>query len=81
MAKMKAHMMDLEDAVLEVSGQAFDNITTDHIDHENLFVQEVIRLLRKANHPLANDSFIEGIAEEYYRSEYLGEMDYRFYNE
>ncbi len=78
MSKLKEHLMDLEYAVLDVAGDAYDRmdlkgvLEKNYVHYYPMFVEQVVKLLRKQNHPLANDASIEDVAIKYYMSEIIG---------
>tara|TARA_B100001123_G_C14441425_1_gene682760 strand:- start:196 stop:456 length:261 start_codon:yes stop_codon:yes gene_type:complete len=78
MGKVKEHLMDLEEAVLDVSGEAYDRmdlkgvLEKNYVHYYPMFVEQVVKLLRKQNHPLADDTWLEDVAIKYYMEEILG---------
>ena len=66
MAKIKALMMDAENAVLDVAEEAWNNIKSERPGgYGDQFINNVIQLLKDKNHPLAESEAVEFAAHRY----------------
>jgi len=81
MAKLKALMMDAENAVLHVADAAWDKVKDDlplvwskeqKPNHVEQFIRNVVQALKDVDHPLADSAAVEYIAYQYVRQEIYG---------
>ena len=85
MAKLKAIMLDAENAVLHVADDAWDKVKDDlpifwtgqpKPNHVEKFIRNVVQLLKDVNHPLADSEAVEFAAHRYVMQEIYGyELD------
>ena len=81
MAKLKAIMLDAENAVLHVADDAWNKVKDDlplvwtgqpKPNHVEQFIKNVVQALKDANHPLAESEAVEYMAYQYVRQEVYG---------
>ena len=73
MAKIKALMMDAENAVLDVAEEAWANIKSERPGgYGDQFINNVVQLLKDKNHPLAESEAVEFAAHRYLLQDIYG---------
>lgn len=72
MAKIKALMMDAENAVLDVADEAWANIKSERPGYADQFINNVVQLLKDKNHPLAESEAVEFAAHRYLLQDIYG---------
>tara|TARA_R100001143_G_C3270553_1_gene91949 strand:+ start:123 stop:383 length:261 start_codon:yes stop_codon:yes gene_type:complete len=81
MSKIKAQVLDAENAVLDVADKAWDKVKSDlplvwnpkiHPNYVERFIANVVHLLKENEHPLAESEAVSFAAYRYVMEEIYG---------